>query len=150
MPDDEIVQVNFEVENKLIPLEEALGGITISQSWGVKAIAKERDRQVREEGYNPEYDLTHISELAFAAQSYVAAAAHQIKFGEEDSFPQENVPESWPWQSGPQGEWRPYSVVRNLERAGALVAAALDALALRDHGSQDAPFQNEDDPNKTL
>ena len=82
---------------------------------GVDLIADERRRQVDEEGYTAEHDAEHTDDLALAAVSY--AMPWRIRGYR---------PVLWPW------DWRfwkptPDDRVRELVKAGALIAAAIDA-----------------------
>lgn len=83
-------------------------------SHGARMIAEERQRQMRSEGYTPEFDdqWTH-GELYIAAECY--ACLDDIT----------ETPELWPW---PPNAWKPKDRVRNLVRAGALLAAEIDRL----------------------
>lgn len=88
---------------------------------GAERIADERRRQVEDDGYDQDHDLgvgaTHLVRAAEAyassAQGFDRQARHQ-----------------WPWDPDafhPTGD-----LVRDLEKAGALIAAAIDvALAVR-------------------
>jgi len=84
---------------------------------GAKLIAKERTRQIRKEGWRAEHDDTHCKgELARAARCYLAP---KLK---EDS----ETPREWPWDIE---WWKPSDdKIKNLVRAGALIAAEIDRL----------------------
>jgi hypothetical protein len=79
---------------------------------GIERIAVERQRQRDVEGWDAEHDRGHGEELALAGACY--AAPHY-------------APEVWPWD--PQW-WKPTpeNRIRELEKAGALIAAAIDSL----------------------
>lgn len=89
-------------------------------SGGVKLIAEERQRQIEKEGWTPEHDDQHTDEeLAIAAACYV--------------MPQELrengivTPLAWPWHP----DWwkpTPNNRIRELTKAGALIAAEIDRL----------------------
>lgn len=86
---------------------------------GVSLIATERARQVSVEGWTPEHDDEHDgSELLDAASCYLA---------DPDSFERYNVPHDWPWDDA---AWKPTpnDRVRELVKAGALIAAEIDRL----------------------
>jgi hypothetical protein len=89
---------------------------------GAALIARERARQITEEGFDAAHDSTmHGNELAWAAFCYLERAA-------QDRLPQADpsVPHVWPL---PRTQWRPkQSRVRNLVVAAALIAAELDRL----------------------
>lgn len=101
-----------------------------SRSAGVRLIGAERTRQVTEEGYDAEHDRDHAEQLAHAAISYGAFAAVTVQQGysREDALSRGGsiVPSMWPWSSH---YWKPTGdPVRDLVKAGALIAAAIDAL----------------------
>lgn len=93
-------------------------------SVGAQMIAQERVRQIEEEGWTPEHDAEHENcELPRAARSYLAEAV--FPFGPGDSLP----PALWPWDAK---WWKPSSdPIRNLVKAGALIAAEIDRLRLK-------------------
>lgn len=78
-------------------------------STGASMIADERQRQIEEEGWTPEHDDQHEDlELLYAAEAYM--------FGD---------PDAWPWE---EDSFKPTSKIRDLVRAGALIAAEIDRL----------------------
>ena len=87
---------------------------------GADLIAAERNRQIEREGWTPEHDDAHgNSELALAAVAYAMPSW-------EDSRS-----DWWPWESQ---WWRPtpYDRVRELVKAGALIAAEIDRIRRAD------------------
>lgn len=92
-------------------------------------IANERSRQIGKEGWTAEHDDAHDrGELADAAGCYVALAAVQAQMPTiaQDFDPPKNPPGDWPWS---EGWWKPSrDPIRNLEKAGALIAAEIDRL----------------------
>ena len=87
---------------------------------GAERIAAERQRQIDREGWTPEHDDEHTGmELTYAARCYaeVAAWAAGPGIGPSREWPFDN--ESWK----PSGDR-----IRDLERAGALIAAEIDRL----------------------
>ncbi len=86
---------------------------------GAELIAAERQRQIEAEGWTPEHDDGHTQgELAAAAQCYLAR--HDVR-----SDWNEMPPDWWPWNAW----WKPSrDPVRNLVKAGALIAAEIDRL----------------------
>lgn len=84
---------------------------------GADLIRDERFRQVAEEGWTPEHDDGHVDgELGLAAVAYVL-------YGRNAEMP---TPVSWPWEDE---TWKPSpDRVKNLVRAGALLAAEIDRL----------------------
>lgn len=93
-------------------------------SEGAKRIAAERRRQVEREGWSPDHDDGHEDgSLACAAASYALEAAMQS--GGRSALLTKASEAAWPWDAD---DWKPKDVLRNLERAGALIAAEIDRL----------------------
>lgn len=92
---------------------------------GIELITDERQRQISKEGWTPEHDDEHTAaEMIWAANCYTylecgSERAAEIKL---EGIP----PTGWPWG----GEWWKPSEdpVRNLVKAGALIAAEIDRL----------------------
>lgn len=96
---------------------------------GIHLIAAERTRQQVEECWDPEHDDGHLSgELNDAAICYAMAAAKQAR-GESLEYLKSAVPAGefpWPWEDS---WWKPSEdPIRNLTKAGALIAAEIDRL----------------------
>jgi hypothetical protein len=90
---------------------------------GVGLIAAERERQVSKEGWTPEHDDAHeMGELAAAAIAY-ASPFESIKA--RSLICEEHVCEVWPWD--PEA-FKPGDRIRDLTKAGALIAAEIDRL----------------------
>ena len=86
---------------------------------GAYLIQKERERQIEEEGYTDEHDLNHnIDDFVKAAISYAIVDLDKEKGGDYGYA-------WWPWE---EIYWKPKDRKRNLVRAGALIAAAIDRL----------------------
>ena len=98
---------------------------------GIELITEERARQVSKEGWTALHDSEHyMGEMAEAACCY-AQAAQMVGHG----LPMhtiEETPGEWPWDAE---WWKPGADrVRNLVKAGALIAAEIDRLQrLREH-----------------
>lgn len=93
---------------------------------GVRAIADERKRQVNAEGYSAENDADYkAGELANAALAYVQVAAMDLAAGGRAHVATRTPPACWPWH---RLWWKPRDARRDLVRAGALIAAQLDAI----------------------
>lgn len=92
---------------------------------GVELINTERQRQVTQEGWSSAHDDGHRKhELALAAMSYTAAVAAPDEEGDENG----KVRPCWDWPWAKKW-WKPSSdPVRNLVKAGALIAAEIDRL----------------------
>jgi hypothetical protein len=95
---------------------------------GAELIAAERERQIVEEGWTTEHDAEHTQgELALAAVTYAFHAVYRRS-------PEEMPGKAWPWWDEEDGQryvswWKPSeSQVRNLVKAGALIAAEIDRL----------------------
>lgn len=88
---------------------------------GAGRIAVERarqklDQEVGGEGYDAEHDLGHSDELALAAAAYATPPSWRRPTNRGAVL-------GWPWAPS---YWKPKDRIRDLERAGALIAAALD------------------------
>lgn len=99
---------------------------------GAELIAAERSRQVSEEGYSPEHDRGHAPEMIRAAKEYAEEAHFQVEYGPVEPKPgipwhdEDTGATHWPW--APE-YWKPTGdPVRDLTKAGALIAAAIDSL----------------------
>lgn len=90
---------------------------------GVELITAERQRQVEVEGWTPEHDDTHVSgELLRAAVHYTFQAL--IRREDRRRLPYGGA---WPWA---MAWWKPTGdPVRDLTKAGALIAAEIDRLS---------------------
>jgi hypothetical protein len=92
---------------------------------GVELIARERARQLCVEGWTPEHDDGHThAELSAAGACYANCAKYQVQgYGQDISskgFPGEWMVNGW---------WKPSDdPIRNLVKAGALIAAEIDRL----------------------
>jgi len=104
------------------------GWVAVTPETGITSIAAERKRQVEKEGWTPEHDDRHTSgELAEAAHCYAATAVYHAQ-----GWDMKRVPEylSWPWDAD---LWKPSpDPIRNLVKAGALIAAEIDRLQRRE------------------
>jgi hypothetical protein len=84
---------------------------------GAEMIADERQRQVQQEGWTPEHDDEHDEgEMAISAAAYALRHTHKKPIAvdlecEGSCFP-----------------LKPKDPIRNLVRAGALIAAAIDRI----------------------
>jgi len=94
---------------------------------GWALIASERERQEHHEGWTPEHDDEHgTGELVEAALAYATHAHDQVTGGvhDEDDYLLPTPP--WPWH---MDWWKPSDdPIRNLVKAGALIAAEIDRL----------------------
>jgi 3' exoribonuclease, RNase T-like len=99
----------------------------IGKDSGVGRITDERLRQIRVEGWTAEHDDAHDhGEMAEAASCYTDLAVFQASTGANLS--DRRKPLGWPtnWE---EKWWKPSSdPIRNLEKAGALIAAEIDRL----------------------
>lgn len=101
-------------------LHERLSGVIATT--GSYMIAVERERQVKDEGYNAEHDQVHEPmTLARAAVSYILCNDEKKCKIARYTY--------WPWEDK---YYKPRDMKRNLVRAGALVAAAIDRLLAED------------------
>lgn len=83
---------------------------------GVDLIRAEVYRMRQSEGFTPDLDAGRTGELALAAASYATQVAWPHRTG---------TPNLWPWAGQ---HWKPKTPKRDLIRAGALIAAAIESL----------------------
>lgn len=93
---------------------------------GIELIAAERKRQIEVEGWTERHDDGHTSaQMAFAGACY-AQAAGQIVFAKVKTIRLKEIPSMWLWA---RKWWKPSpDPIRNLVKAGALIAAEIDRL----------------------
>jgi hypothetical protein len=128
------------------------------QNSGASHIYNERARQVVQEGYDAEHDKGHHIELLDAAIGYAAFASasleiqKDVQLGRMDSETAESLlaegrtllPPNWPWG---RTYWKPSEdIERNLVKAGALIAAAIDSIRSTSHEDLEPLFTLHDDP----
>ena len=105
---------------------------------GVKLIAAERERQVSEERWTPEHDDTHTDgELVAAARCYLTPPGAERNVTLEVVEAQTlvgvaAVPRDWPWEPDAWKPPRGLDRIRELTKAGALIAAEIDRLQRAD------------------
>lgn len=98
---------------------------------GIELIAEERQRQKDVEGWTPEHDAQHTDEsLASAAACYAMPSDQRRKY---QSFHIGNPPRWFPrwWPSSWSVDWwkpSPDNRIRELQKAGALIAAEIDRI----------------------
>lgn len=97
--------------------------VTTKNMTGVDLIEAERLRQIDVEGWTFEHDDQHDGcEMTYAAVCYANYALKRIESGKHYGF----QPKLWPWDSK---WWKPdLDPIRNLVKAGALIAAEIDRL----------------------
>lgn len=89
---------------------------------GVELIAAERQRQIEAEGWTPEHDDEYLhGELIRAAVCYALEPGTPIR--------EHTPPMWWPW-TWSESWWKPTpgDRIRELTKAGALIAAEIDRL----------------------
>ena len=93
---------------------------------GAELIATERQRQMAQEGWTPEHDDRHrCFELLQAAESYVGAVSSPDVWA-ANHYVKPSPHWNWPWA---KKWWKPSpDPIRNLVKAGALIAAEIDRL----------------------
>lgn len=133
---EQVLDYKAECQNHCARLEAELAEARATlqayeASPGVVAIARERRRQIVVEGWTDEHDAGHSAgELELAASCYAELAAVQLQAPDLAKCAGQRPPANWPWEPH---WWKPSTPARNLERAGALIAAALD----RHHSTPD-------------
>lgn len=111
--------------------------MSTSMKSGITLIKEERERQQLDEGWGPYHDDLHRSgELNDAAIGYAYAAAKQARGESGQAYLRSlegagRLPVPWPWESE---WWKPSDdPIRNLVKAGALIAAEIDRLSRLNH-----------------
>lgn len=93
---------------------------------GAQLIELERERQIKKECWTAEHDDEHDAcELTMAASVYLYSVVGQVN---GICWPdiEANVPNTWPWDDD---SFKPSpDPIRNLAKAGALIAAEIDRL----------------------
>ncbi len=94
---------------------------------GVELIADERKRQIEVEGWTAEHDAEHKdNELAWAAMCYADPEEH---YHQENRFLKFRQPRHGLWpKKWDIGWFKPKERIRDLVKAGALIAAEIDRL----------------------
>ena len=92
---------------------------------GVQLIAAERMRQIEDEKFSAKRDDKYVlGELGMAAESYLSAVVTPDEEGDDNGMPRPSW--DWPWD---KNWWKPaQDPIRNLVKAGALIAAEIDRL----------------------
>jgi hypothetical protein len=88
---------------------------------GIERIAAERHRQIAKEGYGADHDAGRHDELALAAATYALPRRFLVPASADDDTP-------WPWPWAPRYYKPEADRIRELVKAGALIAAAIDAI----------------------
>lgn len=95
---------------------------------GAELIATERARQIAVEGWTPEHDDTHDdAEMVKAARAYSWVALCEVCFA-ADATDFRIIPNDWPMEWSRHWFKPSDDPVRNLVKAGALIAAEIDRL----------------------
>ena len=100
---------------------------------GLSIIELERARQLQEEGWSEKHDQTHIEgELAMAAACYALLPKEREKYSSWSTRLNIWFPRLWPWDIH---WWKPSpnNRIKELAKAGALVAAEIDRLLTITH-----------------
>ena len=96
---------------------------------GAERISAERKRQIEIEGWSPDHDFAtwHHGQLVHAAVCYALTIPYRdLRIGTEQ---QKLFDRFWPWD---RRHWKPKpeNRIRELEKAGALIAAEIDRILL--------------------
>ena len=91
----------------------------VDYARGADLIREERRRQIEQEGYNDMHDRHHTPQVLCRAA--IGYALHE----DPSKLVADAAANLWPWSNE---FWKPKDQLRNLVRAGALIAAAIDRL----------------------
>lgn len=100
---------------------------------GIELIAEERKRQIEKEGYSALHDSNHKpSEFIRAAEAYIEAATIDADGKKDNDVLTQMYKDGkglniWPWG---MATFKPTTAKRDLVKAGALIAAAIDRLQM--------------------
>jgi hypothetical protein len=117
---------------------------------GVDLIAAERTRQIKKEGYGADHDQDHDNgELAKAAACYANPIFNQQQHHVGALLGEKAVPEFWPFE---KGWWKPTPEdrVKELAKAGALIAAEIDRLTKHSPAPPIEPGEQKIDDREEL
>ena len=91
---------------------------------GIELIAYERLRQMEAEGFSTKHDDAHVDGALLSAALCYAGVERLLAIGAPVS--RSTPPFEWPWSDA---DWKPSDdAIRNLVKAGALIAAEIDRL----------------------
>jgi hypothetical protein len=91
---------------------------------GIELIAYERLRQFEAEGFSTKHDDAHMNSQLLSAAMCYAGVERLLAIGAPIS--RDQPPLEWPWSLD---DWKPTDdPIRNLVKAGALIAAEIDRL----------------------
>ena len=96
----------------------------LAKAGGADLIREERRRQIQVEGYDSLHDRHHTPQVL--ARAAVGYALHE----DPSKLVSDAAANLWPWS---KEFWKPKDQKRNLVRAGALIAAAIDRLTMADN-----------------
>ena len=112
-----------------IELEDSRANVVPSKKTGAYLIAEERERQIEALGYTPESDQHYgTGQLARAASCYAMPEAFRnLQSHKRNEKSGQYVPMEWPFSTE---YWKPSpdNRIRELQKAGALIAAEIDRL----------------------
>lgn len=117
----------------------------IQKKTGAELIASERTRQMASKGWTSEHDDEHRNgEMAISAVRYALEDAGR-EYPEllELCDARDALASAWSWESC---DWKPKDPIRNLVRAGALIAAEIDRRQRTEHPSVIAEIPKSGSP----
>ena len=116
-------------------LDESTPVSDVMNKTGIELITAERERQIKEEGWTPDHDAQHTNgELADAAATYAMTLRNRLNLmilAQEKNPNLKQLP-TWPFD---KKWWKPSEKdrIRELIKAGALIAAEIDRLIAEKH-----------------
>jgi hypothetical protein len=98
----------------------------MKKATGIELIAEERARQISQENWSEAHDDTHTDgDMRDAAEAYLRELRY--RFDHRDGVVAKIPSAPWPWLDD---SWKPTAnPIRQLVKAGALIAAEIDRLA---------------------
>lgn len=110
---------------KMLNAKQVLKDTGLTEKPGIELIAEERQRQIKVEGWSAMHDSDHdYDQLATAGAVYALPDRLRHNINRSGDL----MPSLWPWE---RKWWKPVpdNRIRELVKAGALIAAEIDRLS---------------------
>lgn len=117
----DLAERDCRIHSMQVELDDSKNNMVPNKKTGVYLISEERKRQIEALGYTPKHDQRYCGQLSIAASCYaLPQTSRNIHDGR-------HAPVDWPFSSK---SWKPSpdNRIRELQKAGALIAAEIDRL----------------------
>ncbi len=117
----DLAERDCRIHSMQVELDDSKINMVPNKKTGVYLISEERERQIEALGYTPKHDQRYCGQLSRAASCY--ALPHTYR----NIHDGRHAPVDWPFSSK---SWKPSpdNRIRELQKAGALIAAEIDRL----------------------